>query len=172
MIACQKEEYIPLVEPDVATAVSISNKQDGRIQLGEQLENPYSVANMQKAYESLESSDKLKSSILASIVIVPSHLYFRFLPTDTVELNILQNDSSLELFDYPLDYEITEDGSYYQDPNITEDNITWQYTTVPVDYQFPNIKYEVIYNCFIPDEDENKKSITEEKSNYLALLEY
>ena len=59
----------------------------------------------------------------------------------------------LELFDYPLDYDIVVEGNYYHDPSIPDDQITWQYTCVRPNFEFPDIDFEVLERCFIPEEN-------------------
>lgn len=135
------------------------------MQLGSKLENPFSIMNMQKA------ADNLKSSGEKDKKIKPSHLYVRFLPKNGEELNYFIDESNLELFDYPLDYEITKEGDYYHDPDIPSGEPTWLYTVVPIDYKLPKIKYEIIEECYIPDEvDLNLKSATLDEYN--RKLEY
>ncbi len=106
---------------------------------------------MQAAYESLIQTrsdlhpqvDQLKANCL----------YVRFLPKDSTDVAILQ-DLDLELFDYPLDYDIVVEGNSYHDPTLPEDQITWQYTTVKPDFTFPEIEYQIIEECYIPEETE------------------
>ena len=49
-------------------------------QLGEQLENPYSVANMRKALESLNKVNGRSS--MDDTEIITTHLYIKFKPVD------------------------------------------------------------------------------------------
>lgn len=165
--SCQKEEIL-----DTPVNTDKQTESDGEIVLGNKIENPYSIENMKKAYESLQSQGQLKSASVDEEIIEPTHFYVRFLPVDSTELNTLNRDTTLELFDYPLDYEIEEEGFYYHDPEIPEGQLTWQYTAVPIDYEFPDVKYEIIEECFIPDDSiENELKSTNE-SDFLALLEY
>lgn len=59
-------------------------------------------------------------------VLPATHWYVRFLPAQAAEMRTLV-DLGLILFDYPLDYEILEQGDLYHDPSIPSDEITWQY---------------------------------------------
>jgi len=122
---------------------------DGPIILGEKLENPYSVENMQIAYDNL-----LKRGIKfqPDFRIYTSHFYVRFLPNDESELDILIQDESLELYDFPLDYQIRTRGISYHDPSLPKESITWQYCAVQSDYKFPDIRYEILSPLFIPEE--------------------
>jgi hypothetical protein len=77
-------------------------------------------------------------------------LYVRFLPSDMAEYDTL-TALGIRLTDHPLDYEIVVEGDWYHDPGIPEENPTWQYAVVPTDFVFPDIKYEVIDECFIAE---------------------
>jgi len=119
--------------------------------LGERQPIVYSVANMRKAYENLPPLARTRSGIKSALQIKANMLYVRFLPTDTLQLRILQ-DSELELFDYPLEYDVVEWGDYYHDPTVENEDFTWLYTTVPIDYAFPSeLEYEIIEECYIVD---------------------
>ncbi len=165
--SCSKDNITPPENENLPEVVS----NDGLIKLGKKLENPYSVSNMKKAYQSLKSKKQFKLGIKEE-ELTTTHLYLRFLPSDSLEYSLLLNDTTLELFTYPLDYEIEEEGDYYQDPTIVEGDGTWLYTVVPVGYHFPEMQHELLEECFIPDEEaaeENSKSTN--KSNFLADLE-
>lgn len=123
--------------------------------LGKQLNNPFSVKNMQIALDSLlANKDSLNGSMRApgalnDFEIKATDLYIRYLPKDSAEYRTLMNDTSLTLFDFPLDYELKQVGEYYKDPTVTGE-YTWLYTRVPVGYTpHPGIKYEVLEELFI-----------------------
>lgn len=126
----------------------VTRLDDGMMVLGEKLNNPYSLSNMQAAYDEL-----CKTKSLSSEKLEATDLYVRFLPKDSTDIAFLQN-LDLEFFDFPLDYEIEEYGNYYHDPSVPEGEITWQYTKVKPDFVFPDIQYEIIDECYIPEEDE------------------
>lgn len=163
-IGCNKEE---ITETSVSTETLPIN--EGMILLGEKLENPYSLQNMTKAYESLSENGGLKSSDKGKD-IKPTHLYVRFLPTNREELEMLWAEKKLEFFDYPLDYELKGEGSYYRDPSIPEGKPGWMYTVVPVGFNFPTVKYELIEECVIPTE-ENKNLKSTSDNELLMQLE-
>ena len=122
----------------------------GMIVLGDRLENPYTTENMQEAYMALYPT-KSRSDVKTS------HLYVRFLPADEEEFDIL-TDSGLDLVDYPVDYEILVDGDYYHDPSVGEDSYTWQYAVAPADYEFPDVRYEILDECHITETDPVSRS--------------
>ena len=144
---CQKDELfnekIEIVETDEFVF------KEGQMIIGEKLENPYSFENMEKAYNNLLDQNELKSNIK----IETTHFYVRFRPKDYRELDIITRDTTLDFFDYPLDVEIKRGGTHYHDPSIPEDEITWQYTVVPVDYSFPNVQYQKLANLFLKNEE-------------------
>ncbi|MCY1636726.1 hypothetical protein, partial [Marinifilum sp. D737] len=143
--ACQKEDDI--------SPHNIKNEPlaDNAIKLGKKLENPYTVENMQKAYDNLKKDNKLKSSFQ----IQTTDLYVRFLPKDSTELNTLEADS-LFLFDYPLDYEIEQVEYLGEELELKPKEENWYYTSVPVNYEFPDIQYEILANLFLPPEDDQE----------------
>ena len=138
------------------------------IVLGKKLNNPYSLKNMQAAYDSL--SDESESTLKSGRQLQPTHYYVRFLPKDSSDVRQLERDS-LDLFCYPLDYEIEEWGDYYHDPTIPKGQMTWQYTKVPIDYKFPNVQYELLEECYIPDEDSEGASLRSKNGINTDLLE-
>ena len=117
------------------------------IQLGEKLEDPYTVANMRSA---LTKAYPTKAD---RIDIQATDLYVRFLPRDDGELRRLEN-TGIYLLDHPMDYRIVREGDYYQDPDVGDRNITWQYSLVPKDFPFPEgIRYEVLDECYLSEND-------------------
>ena len=119
----------------------------GMIQLGEKLEDPYTVENMRNALT------KVYPTKAGRIDISATDLYVRFLPADDGQLRTLQ-DRGLYLMDHPMDYRIVQEGDYYQDPEVGEEAITWQYAVVPEDFSFPDgIPYEVLDECYISEHD-------------------
>ena len=115
-----------------------------RIVLGDRLENPYKTENMAAALKSLYPTKADRVDIRTT------DLYVRFLPADEKQFRMLEG-MGLHLVDHPLDYAIQVDGDWYHDPSIPEDNVTWQYAVVPHDFLFPDIKYEIIDECHISE---------------------
>ena len=137
-----------------------------KIVLGQELEDPYAIHNIYNAYSNLISCG-LESSVSD---IKPNHVYIRFLPENDEELDLLKKDSSLILYDYPLNYEIIRDGSSYNDPSNPE--FSFQYSVVPIDKILPDIQHEVIYEVFIPpDDDSTAKGLNGEMIQFYEALE-
>lgn len=111
-----------------------------------QLPNPYLIPNMQQAYYNVTGQNTTPAV---------TNLYVRFKPSDIDELKSLTSlteSLGLDLFDEPLDYHIVQEGDYYQDPSIPMEEITWQYSVVPPDFQPPSgMQYEVLASIHIPE---------------------
>ncbi|MCQ2180768.1 MAG: hypothetical protein MJY50_01730 [Bacteroidales bacterium] len=117
------------------------------IVLGDKLEDPYTVENMTRALASVYPTKA------GDIILSPTDIYVRFLPRNQDEYELLATLCP-DLLDHPVDYAIRRDGDYYQDPDIPEDEITWQYAVVDKNFVFPDgILYEILDHCFIADHD-------------------
>lgn len=155
LLSCSKE--IDSVQSPVIDDIA-EQKFGPEMVLGEKLNNPYSLSNMQAAYESLVRTKSGEGTEVEELEA--NWLYVRVLPKDSTDVSFLI-DSGLELFDYPLDYEIEVYGNSYHDPSIPEDEITWQYTRVRPDFHFPEtMQYEILDECYIPEDDIETKSGT------------
>ena len=138
-IACEKGIYATGDAP----GDNVERLSHEMIVLGDKLEDPYTVANMTKALNTLYPSRAGTSSLRAT------HLYVRFLPRDRSEYARLDS-MGVVLYDHPLDYEIVRDGDYYHDPSVRSGDITWQYAVLDEGFVFPaDMTYEVIDECYI-----------------------
>ena len=70
---------------------------------------------------------KSNGRIASEIEIEATHLYVKFFPETKEEINLLQRDS-LELFNYPIDYEIDTLGDYYLEENMDYSEGQWSWT--------------------------------------------
>ena len=121
----------------------------GEIILGDKLDNPYSVGNVKSAVNSLYGTK-------AAQKIGATDLYVRFLPKSDEDVELLKS-KGLVLVDHPVDYNIVRDGDYYHDPELDNDEITWQYSVVPVGFDFPEgIRHEVLESCYLAENDKTK----------------
>lgn len=113
--------------------------------LGYQLNgNPYSVATMQQAAINLYGNNN---------GITANKKYVRFRPVNEDQVQLLQ-ESDLELFDYPLDRDVVEEGDYYVQAGLTEADNPWLYTVVDLNYTAPaGITYEELQQLYVPDDD-------------------
>jgi hypothetical protein len=109
--------------------------------------NPYSIANMTLAYNSVHGTN--------IPAVSTTHYYVRFKPQSEGQIDILES-LDLELFDYPLDRAVTQDGDYWPEAyaNLGQNEYPWLYTVVESNFQFPGgIIYENLASLNIPDDD-------------------
>jgi len=140
--ACERDEG-----PGDASRTPDENLYHGMIQLGEKLDDPYTVENMKEALAKVYPTKAGRYDITAT------DLYVRFLPEDDAQLKRLKT-KDVYLMDHPMDYRIVREGDYYQDPDVGDENITWQYAVVPQDFVFPDdIHYELLDECYIAEHD-------------------
>lgn len=143
MISCSKERVRSERGLDYEYGRDIPHDM---IVLGERLDNPYTTENMTKALHSLYPTKADR------IDVKTTNLYVRFLPSDEREYDELKKITSF-LMDHPLDYDIAVEGDWYHDPEIPEGDVTWQYAVVPRDFVFPDMRYELIDECYISEND-------------------
>jgi hypothetical protein len=152
--SCDDEEALLLENStrDRGTTEATQEVVEGEIRLGEKINSPLLLKNMQRAADSL--SKRKGTSLRSAVVLEPTHYYVRFLPKDSAEYETLVADTLLDLTPYPLDYELSC-GDSYHDPSLPYDSYQWQYTTVRTNYDLEKhgIKHEVLDEIYMPNED-------------------
>lgn len=144
---CSCSGFFEAVGEEIDVTGSVSHE---LIVLGKQLEDPYTVENMSKAYASLYPTKADRGHITTT------DYYVRFLPQSQEQYDQL-TDLGVQLMDHPMDFEILKEGDYYHDPEIDEEEITWQYAVVKKDFAFPQgVKYEILDDCFLPENSSTK----------------
>ncbi|MBX9783064.1 MAG: hypothetical protein K2X48_07210 [Chitinophagaceae bacterium] len=129
--------------------------------LGSQLNNPYTIPIMTQAYS-------LYYGYPFSNVPV-THYYVKFSPQNEGQLAHLEDSMELELFDYPLDYEVITDGDYYLQPGKTHEDIPDFYTTVEVGFQFPaGTPYVILAELHLPNTGGTDDMYLEELAESIA----
>ncbi|MEN8913986.1 MAG: hypothetical protein ABF257_09040 [Polaribacter sp.] len=162
--SCQDETRVD----KLVTSTQTTEVDESEMQLGEQLENPYSVNNMKKALANLTGNTSTSNAKIAKMVnvaegtnteelITTTHYYLKFKPKTEEELDLIKSDTTLYWFDHPLDYEITEGDGTYRDPEVPEDQPTYQYTYATIDHVLPEtVEYEILEELFVPEEPEEE----------------
>ena len=80
--------------------------------LGSRLANPYSVINMRQAYDSMVT--ELIDAGIQRDDIRTTHFYVKFKPESEEELRSIKDSySEFDIYEYPLDYEISGRVSYH-----------------------------------------------------------
>lgn len=129
---------------------SNNGQPDGATQLGPQLDNPYTVANMQLAKANLVNQGVPSAK---NIKVRTTHKYIRFDPKNKDEFDKI-SELGLILFDIPLDREIIKSGTYYHDSSLPDSVPTPQYTVVDVNFTYGGkVSWRVLENAYIPEDD-------------------
>lgn len=150
LTSCEKNLFENGHLPNKDSENPAKNFQDEMIVLGNQLQNPYSVENMQMAYNIIK---RRYGDAIPNITVDTTHHYIKFSPKNEEEFIDLVSDTSMNLFTYPLDYEILSVGGlYYQDPSIPDSLPTFQYASIEAGYTpHTQVRYENLENLCIPE---------------------
>ncbi len=143
--------------------------EDDRIELGDERQNPYDIENMQKAYSILTQSDILEIARNKPEEPHITDIYFRVLPTDSIEFENILSDTSICYFGLPMDRDIVHNGSYYKDESA-DDPYTWQYAVVSETQKLPEFgKVDILNYLYIPVENED---VEDGEIDGIGVLEY
>jgi len=109
--------------------------------IGEKLVNPYSVENMESAYESLTGINKK---------IDPSDYYIKILVNHPDDYDLIE-ESDLFVFDHPLGYKMIHVGDYYKTEDDYKSFPVDLYTVIKDDFEMPaGLDYELIESLYLP----------------------
>lgn len=166
--ACQEDMILENEPPNPSAEEYLQEEGLTKTQLGEKLNNPYSVSNMKIAYDSLVKQNF--RSNFTSDIISTTHYYLKFFVASAEDYDLLVADS-LDLFEYPLDYEIESYGDYYTDGNENQEG-KWYYTVVPKDYKFGTIEKEILEELFMEEGLSNdNERLSQKLEDFYYLLE-
>lgn len=170
--SCQKNEDAPQELPsENQPAQTLPNKENQLI-LGKKLENPYSLANMQKARETLlqQNDSGIKLSAFAT-PLSATHYYVVFLPENDAHIKTLSELVSSKKFvtrEHPMDYEVLQHGSEYRDTRTKDAKYPVLYASIPVNETMPNVPYEKLEDLYLPDEKNDPEEVLELSALYLV----
>jgi hypothetical protein len=175
--SCQNERETAITKYDNSQNLHRSPEtgrgSEGNMELAEPTPNPYTVSNMLLALSELQNQSEIEFD--ASIFTVRvTHKYIRFEPRDSVDLGRMLEDTSLLLFDYPLDRKIVRGGTYYRDPTLSDSQPNYQWTCVEANRVLPsNIPYTILSDLYLPEEDPNLIALRETpQDEYVTALVY
>lgn len=119
--------------------------------MGNQLQNPYTVANMHVAKDSLIAQGINGASSINVRII---KIYIRFLPQNISELDQIEEDlPNLVLFATPLDRKIERPATWYRAPGLSDSVPNPQYTVVDANFSYATVQWEKLDDIYIPEED-------------------
>ena len=119
-----------------------------------QLENPYSVTNMLRAYADLLTEGDIDRAKEMS-GITTTHYYVKFMPQNEDMMDLLKQDSTIVMYTFPLDVAFPEgyDLDSYRDEGVAEDQPGYRYASIPVNKPMPEVEHQILDELFIPDEE-------------------
>ncbi len=146
---CREDYESPYTADSILKPTILGNKLNGF---------PYSVVAMQLATQQVLGS---------SAGVGVNAWYMRFKPSNTDQLAALE-DNDIDLFDYPLDYEVVQEGDYYYDGITPTETIPWLYAVVPVNFITPTgITNELLQQIHVPNDYRVEKKAFENTGNYV-----
>jgi hypothetical protein len=126
LTGCAEFEESPIAENENVSAFK-TTRTTTQYQINP--DNPYSLANVQEALDEIEGADAPE--------LTATDIYVRFLPQDTTDMYILVDSLDLDIFPYPLDYDLTL-AEMEAHENTLINGYAWQYCLVPPDFQMPS----------------------------------
>jgi hypothetical protein len=122
------------------------NHTDGAFELGEKLNNPYSIKNMEVALKELQN----QNPDYANHSIEANYNYVRIEAQTEEALIILGAKEDIDLYNYPLDYEVLKSGTFYKEKDKNSKfQVYW--AAVPIDYTFDKgLNVTVLEKLFLP----------------------
>lgn len=150
LLCCCKQE-----EDFDVSAMSDKSIAATGVTLGRRLVNAYSTKNMRLAYISLYGSAGVSA-------ITTTHLYGRIL-SDSLsveQINNLLEDTTIDVYPYPLDYEIVGSGEYTPYPSTP----MYLYMVSPIGWPVEKYPYKLIDSCCIPDDNDDELQAVEKES--------
>jgi hypothetical protein len=183
-IACKKEnQYSESASKPESSKTShkapnanaiTSEGNEGMMEFAEPTPNPYTLENMQQALDQLTAEANAGEISFDPYMfnIRATHKYIVFKPTNDEDYETLIDDTTLILFDYPLDRKIIKGGTYYKDPEVQEGQPNYQWTCVPIEKQIDiGVHYEVLTELYLLEEDPNLVEYYEkEEDDYITML--
>lgn len=151
--SCRKEQKSINKQEKILPQNTTGDGNEELMEFATQTDNPYTIENMEAALSELQASHSLDCGDINFNVRI-THKYIRFEPTDSSHQELLTDDTTLILFDYPLDRKITKGGTYYRDPSLSASQLNYQWCCVPANKTMPiGVPYTLLSNLYLPEED-------------------
>jgi len=148
---------------EISNKSELSNKNES-FKGAKKLKNPYALKNMQKALENIkkklatkeiktkgDNALRLEEGV-QDFELSTSHYYVKLIPQNAEEESLIKKDPNIHVFDYPLDYEFTDE--YLDNRTVDNDSIPEYYTSIVLGQELPaGVPYEILEELYIPEED-------------------
>lgn len=150
--SCQKENFISDESTQETENNLITPSISQEIILGQQIGNSFSVDNMKLAYQKIGLKSKADN-------LEANALYVKLLPANADDISKIETDTNLVIFDFPLDYEIIQEGDYYIEPGIVDTFLNPRYVIVKEEEELPDMPYEIKDELYVPDNEKEGEAI-------------
>ena len=147
--SCDNKDSMELSCPESASFYEISSAELTYAIVGEQIPNPLSLDIVKDAFSQLDYKTRAGYS---AEDIVATHHYVAFKPGNDDEFCCIKATDDIDLFSYPLDYEVS-DGFVVPDQRFMTGEFPYQWAYVPVEYDLSAIKcpYDILYDIWSPE---------------------
>lgn len=98
------------------------------------------------------ATNKSADIALGETEVAATHLYLKFAPRDSVDVALLDNDTTIMYTVLPLDYEVAAIGDYYHDPSLPDSVPTYQYCVARIGQPLPDVPHETLSELFLMEE--------------------
>jgi hypothetical protein len=154
LTGCAEFEESPIVDSEKPSIFKTRTNAQYQINT----DNPYSLQNVQEALESIEGQDAPD--------LTATHNYVRFLPQDSTDMYILVDSLNLDIFPYPLDYDLTL-AEMEAHENTLINGYGWQYCLVPPSFQMPSeMESELLDYAYLLSEETYATRASEYQLDY------
>jgi hypothetical protein len=150
VLSCKQDVLDSLTDNQGSNTIpsqsTTQNHTDGAFELGEKLNNPYSIKNMEVALKELQN----QNPDYANHSIEANYNYVRIEAQTEEALIALGVKEDIDLYNYPLDYEVLKSGTFYKEKDKnTKFQVYW--AAVPIDYTFDKgLNVTVLEKLFLP----------------------
>jgi hypothetical protein len=140
----QEDDNIQNIEQNTKTDT------DNEIVLGKHIGMSNSLKNIKKSMTK-------HGYITKSGELEANAVYVKITPSSPDEIAFIDTGSNFAIYDYPLDYEILEEGDYYIEPDIQDTLYNPRYAIVEDVDDIPvNVQYEVEEELRMPETEEEE----------------
>ncbi|MCI5777430.1 MAG: hypothetical protein MR215_07375 [Bacteroidales bacterium] len=148
----------------------------GATVLGERIPNAYTPEHMRKALAAIKAEGGgNKALAINEEDIEATHLYLKFAPRDSAEVELLDNDKEIMYTVIPMDREIEQIGDYYHDPSLPDSVPTYQYCVARIGQDLPNVPHETLSELYLLEEanvfEDCDNDLNANKATYVSIWE-
>ncbi len=149
--ACSTEEFEQQPIIIDTNSVSVENRFETQydgirpVILGDEIINPYALSIVNEANALLYNE---------ATTLNATHNYVKFLPQDQDDLAELDEwgfAQNILVLDYPMHYELIQQGDYYIDSEVTDSTLMYQYASIPVDMEMPQVPHQVLEELYLDE---------------------